>query len=66
MAWFKRTPDEELIAEIRTKVGELQVLARQADARGITVWLRGDWNKKIFRADTVRFDEAYKSSRKNY
>lgn len=66
MAWFKRTPDEELIAQIRTKVVELQVLADKAQARGITVWLKGGWKPHPIKAETIRFDEAYKTKHEQF
>ncbi len=63
----KKTPDQELVADIKRVTSELQSLGLEAKRRGITVWLKHrNWGKvEVVKPDTLHFDEAYKTERNN-
>ena len=59
------TPDEALIAELKSHVEAVQALGAEADRRRITVWLRDKGYKGgIILPKDLSFDEAYKTSRR--
>ena len=59
------TPDEKLIADLRSHVEAVQSLGAEAARRGITVWLRDKGYKGgIIRPKDISFDEAYKTHRR--
>jgi hypothetical protein len=62
----KRTPDEELVRQIKESVSKLKTLGKEASSRGIIVWLKTREHRgEFFILEKMMFDEAYKSTRTN-
>lgn len=58
----KPTPDEALVAELRSHVEAVQRLGEIAQKRGITVWLcKVGYDRGILEPENLRFDEAYRT-----
>lgn len=57
------TPDEVLIAELKSHVEAVQRLGSEAKRRGITVWLKDSgWKREFFKPEHITFNEAYKTN----
>lgn len=58
------TPDEALIAELRSHVEAVQRLGEIAQKRGISVWLhKVGFDPGILKPENLRFYEAYRTKR---
>lgn len=65
--WFPpKTDDQMLVDEIKQTVKTLEELGKDADKRGIFIWVRTTYDGTVHRPHQISYDEAYKTNKQTF